>query len=656
MTSIVVVPLTSLARNIDNACSKVSAAEYFFSFYGGAAYNIRSLRSAPPQFGRVIVTTPDQLLHNKCLSNVLKEGVGTVFIDEADTALLHSTFRASYALLPNWISFQNKNQETPLMLRFITATIGVRRLQKLVLYYKLNRDQIKVHRHVCQPHSDACHKLVERHCSPAWSNRAPKTARDEHQYRVSTIFAACRAAFLSGFSSCVYVNYKSDADHLSRDLKRLCIAANSELRTLEIHKHYTGMDQAELRATEKLLTSDEEDANPVVVVATLGLGVGLDFKRVAFVAHYTCPTSVSRISQEWGRAGRGPNVPIMCLTFYSRDEILSMRKVVLTESPVAGRDQPMPQVRDLVSRGLSLLRSILESRVKGFDHIRIRSNEATALGSWAALWLKTPALSSLSFPEKWDAVQGLSANTMTFCAELPWFSFHFSKVTARITVTKRELHKSFKQTRILFEARSGQTLRPQYIMHVTRLAEQYLKALFDEEVNKKSSKCIYLRPDVITLARRIRPVAPGSWLDPTSCSSAESYLDCWFRVSHVSIKDEAKSRNRFGLEGTVCVPRFPAWIKQTDRLPPAAIWKILPNQTENFLREHLHLLLTDLQELDEFLFSPAPLCTQQKLAKAHDLETAVVGDGMDDFRCLCSSCNPLLRVQECIRKVFTRAL
>lgn len=146
LTSILVVPLTSLARSIDNTCSKASAAEYFFSFYGGESAKIIALRSASPRLGCVVVTTPDQLLHNKRISDIISAGVGTVFIDEADTALIHSTFRASYAILTAWISSQNSNQETPVRLRFITATIGARMLQKLVQYYKLDRGQVRVHR------------------------------------------------------------------------------------------------------------------------------------------------------------------------------------------------------------------------------------------------------------------------------------------------------------------------------------------------------------------------------------------------------------------------------------------------------------------------------------------------------------------------------
>lgn len=453
------------------------------------------------------------------------------------------------------------------------------------------------------------------------------------------------------------MNYKTDAEHLSRDLQRLCFADQPDLSAMEIHKHYTGMDQTSLKATEKILTSTEREICPIVVVATLGLGVGLDLKRVAFVAHYTFPTSVSRISQEWGRAGRGPKIPVVCLTFNSKEELSSVQKVVLTQSPVAERNQAMLKAGDLVLKGLSLLRCIVEGRITGSDHIRLQSHESTALGSWAALWLKKPALSCLSFLEKWGAVRSLSAITMTFCAELPWLSFHFAKVTARIVACNEELKKSFRQVRISFEEHFGETFRRQHILHITRQAEQYLKALFDEELGKKSNKFIYLRPDVIALARRIRPVRPGRWIDPVSCQAAEKYLDSWFRATHVRFtKDEGKSRNRFGLEGTICVPRFPAWIKDTDCLLPAAVWKTLPKQIENALREHLDLLLTDLQELEEFLFFPAQLCTQQRLARAHDLESEVAENRMDDFICFCSSRKYGLSIQDCIAKVLTTAV
>lgn len=283
-------------------------------------------------------------------------------------------------------------------------------------------------------------RFLSRSTAPKTSSRGSNT---EHHDRVNIIYNACKKMSVSGFSCCVFVNFKAQADSVVSDLIRLnskeTITDGVEVVFMDIRKHYSGLDQQKLEDIERVLTNPTEECGPMTVVITLGLGLGVDFKRLGIVIHYEYPTSISRIVQEWGRAGRSQNIPSACLTFYSVMELKGFRDLADSKSPSTGRLPPLPSLSKLVQDGLYLFADLVRGKKAEEDHVSLSSSISTRLGRWSSLWLKTPSNSSIqsSFLEKWKALGALSEKAMALSLKFPRVSLYHKKMTIRMTTDNR---------------------------------------------------------------------------------------------------------------------------------------------------------------------------------------------------------------------------
>ncbi len=95
--------------------------------------------------------------------------------------------------------------------------------------------------------------------------------------------------------------------------------------------YHAGMD-AELRSAHQ---DEFQQADGVVVVATVAFGMGIDKPDVRFVCHADLPQSIEAYYQEIGRAGRD-GLPADTLTLWGEDDIAWRRKQILdSEAPMA---------------------------------------------------------------------------------------------------------------------------------------------------------------------------------------------------------------------------------------------------------------------------------------------------------------------------------
>ncbi len=95
--------------------------------------------------------------------------------------------------------------------------------------------------------------------------------------------------------------------------------------------YHAGLDQ-ELRSARQ---DEFQQADGVVVVATVAFGMGIDKPDVRFVCHADLPQSVEAYYQEIGRAGRD-GLPADTLTLWGEDDIAWRRKQILdSEAPTS---------------------------------------------------------------------------------------------------------------------------------------------------------------------------------------------------------------------------------------------------------------------------------------------------------------------------------
>lgn len=141
------------------------------------------------------------------------------------------------------------------------------------------------------------------------------------------------------------------------------------------------MKASELRKIEQMFLchTDDDSFVPAVVVATLGLGVGLDFISTAVVVHYNCPTSIERLTQEWGRSGRAKSTPKICLTFYSDEELNDLKYVIHSESHLVGASQAVFSAERVAMNGLKLIEDLMKKEELYGDHVRLGSHVSTRL-------------------------------------------------------------------------------------------------------------------------------------------------------------------------------------------------------------------------------------------------------------------------------------
>lgn len=275
-----------------------------------------------------------------------------------------------------------------MQVRFMAANIGIEKQVTLFARYGIIEGEdssvfnMKVLRYPGSRNGPWYTRLVRRSLEPGYGQKGSESALKEHCYCVETILDRGLTSFSQGFSSCVYVNYKSDADEICFDKKRILNEKRrrdkSFVENMVIWRHYNGIDEPELREIENALCNPGKDNVPIVTIATLGLGVVVDFKNVSFVSHYTCPTSFSRIFQEWGRAGRGINVPKVGLTFYSQVELDNLHLLQARQNNILGKKCPTVRKR-LIQEGITILTGTMESCKPGASHLRSSSYKSRSL-------------------------------------------------------------------------------------------------------------------------------------------------------------------------------------------------------------------------------------------------------------------------------------
>lgn len=72
------------------------------------------------------------------------------------------------------------------------------------------------------------------------------------------IFDVCHDSIIAGFSAIFYVNYKSDADSLARDLRRMSGASGQNVSEMAVYKHYTGLSSDYLERAERIVYEEED--------------------------------------------------------------------------------------------------------------------------------------------------------------------------------------------------------------------------------------------------------------------------------------------------------------------------------------------------------------------------------------------------------------
>ena len=96
--------------------------------------------------------------------------------------------------------------------------------------------------------------------------------------------------------------------------------------------YHAGLDRAVRQANQDaFLRSDTTTGDPVVMVATIAFGMGIDKPDVRFVAHLDMPKNIEGYYQETGRAGRDgePANAWMC---YGLQDVVNQRRMI-DESP-----------------------------------------------------------------------------------------------------------------------------------------------------------------------------------------------------------------------------------------------------------------------------------------------------------------------------------
>jgi ATP-dependent DNA helicase RecQ len=97
--------------------------------------------------------------------------------------------------------------------------------------------------------------------------------------------------------------------------------------------YHAGLDRDVRQRNQDAFLKGDESLPPVVMVATIAFGMGIDKPDVRFVAHVDMPKNIEGYYQETGRAGRD-GAPAKAWLCYGLQDVVSQKRMI-DESPAA---------------------------------------------------------------------------------------------------------------------------------------------------------------------------------------------------------------------------------------------------------------------------------------------------------------------------------
>lgn len=221
-----------------------------------------------------------------------------------------------------------------------------------------------------------------------------------------------------------------------------------------IKVHYSGLseDRSELQRIENYWCTENRNCTthlgPIVVVATLGLGLGIDCTNVGLVVHYTPPSSFSRWRQETLRAARRYSARGLSFMFYSISDFYAIERRIYPTRLIslgcrrgAGTGSADITTKTSLSRALNIFRYLWNKGRKG-RMVVLSGTESTALYSIAVDWHGFPrtACHLLSFKVKRATLEWISGKLTAQASSFPQLHLFSLKVTLLVPNSEARFH------------------------------------------------------------------------------------------------------------------------------------------------------------------------------------------------------------------------
>lgn len=284
--SVVVFPLRALLDELMGTLSHSDAASQFFTARNCddvlKSSLLSRLRRSGQNAARVVLVTADELVYSESLAACFQEcGVCSVAIDEAHASELQSWYRASFLRLRQRIlslkqesaSESASGESLTPSLVLVTATLGIRAISWYTNLKTLPSPTLTFSQpgRLNQIEGTHLHRLIPRLIRVA---RKFSSLETKVQTLLPSLLAVCTAA-----RKCIlFVDSKRSVSRLVLYLKELnSLGAAIFAHHFELPSDLRNDAEYTLRSTDL----------PVVVVATLGLNLGVNFPQIALIAHLT---------------------------------------------------------------------------------------------------------------------------------------------------------------------------------------------------------------------------------------------------------------------------------------------------------------------------------------------------------------------------------